>query len=38
MVCIVSGDWLTPAVMAIAAIAFIAVRGPRLIRLQAAAQ
>jgi hypothetical protein len=26
---IASGDWLTPAVMSVAAIAFIVVRGPR---------
>jgi hypothetical protein len=29
LVCILSGDWLTPALMAVAAIAFIVVRRSR---------
>jgi hypothetical protein len=37
VVSIASGDWLTPAVMTVAAIAFIAVRGPRRILGGAAA-
>jgi hypothetical protein len=36
LVSIASGDWLTPALMALAAIAFVAVRGSRRARLRAA--
>ncbi len=38
VVSIATGDWLTPGLMALAAIAFIAVRGSRAIKLGSVAQ
>jgi hypothetical protein len=37
LVDLASGDWLTPAVMTVAGIGFVAVRRPRRMRLEAAA-
>jgi hypothetical protein len=37
LVCIASGDWLTPGLMAVAGIAFIVVRAFRRVKLEPAA-